>query len=82
MADLFGVAALRLERDVELAELPERVAEVMAGLLRGVLGDLELSVEQRRTADVVVPRRLREMRGALEAGPGPAAASDGGERST
>lgn len=80
MAGLFGVTAGRLEREVELAGLPGRVAVVMADLLCGVLDDLELTVEQRRTADVVVPRRLREMRTALEAGPGPAAPSDGGER--
>lgn len=80
MAGLFGVTAGRLEREVELAGLPERVAVVMADLLCGVLDELDLSAGQRELAAVVVPRRLREMRTALEVGPGPAAPSDGGER--
>lgn len=67
---LFRLVALRMERDAELAALPERVAVVMAELLRGVLGELALSPEQRRVADVVVPRRLAELREALEAGDG------------
>ncbi|MEU1556777.1 hypothetical protein ABZ517_29320 [Streptomyces scabiei] len=65
---LFGLAALRLERDADLAELPERVATVMADLVRGVLDEIDLTVEQRQAAAVVVPRRLREMREALESG--------------
>lgn len=65
---LFRLVALRMERDAELAVLPERVAVVMADLLRGVLDDLELTPEQRAVAAVVVPRRLAEMREALESG--------------
>lgn len=65
---LLGLAALRLERDAELAELPERVAAVMADVLRNVLDDLDLTAEQRELAAVVVPRRLQEVREAIEAG--------------
>lgn len=61
----FDRAAARLELD---AELPRRVGEVMTDLIRRVLDDLELTPEQRQTAREVVPRRLREMREALEAG--------------
>lgn len=44
------------ERHVQLAE---RVGGLMANLLRGVLGELNLSEEQREVASAAVPRHLR-----------------------
>lgn len=44
------------ERHVELAE---RVGSLMADLLRGVLGELDLSEEQKERASAAVPRHLR-----------------------
>lgn len=44
------------ERHVQLAE---RVGGLMANLLRGVLGELNLSEEQREAASAAVPRHLR-----------------------
>lgn len=44
------------ERHVELAE---RVGSLMAGLLRGVLAELNLTEEQRELAGSAVPRHLR-----------------------
>lgn len=44
------------ERHVELAE---RVGTLMADLLRGVLGELQLTEEQREIASAAVPRHLR-----------------------
>lgn len=44
------------ERHVELAE---RVGALMADLLRGVLGDLDLSEAQRELASAAVPRHLQ-----------------------
>ncbi|MFI5473198.1 hypothetical protein ACIA6D_23530 [Streptomyces cacaoi] len=44
------------ERQVELAE---RVGALMANLLRGVLGDLGLTDEQRELASAAVPRHLQ-----------------------
>lgn len=44
------------ERHVELAE---RVGGLMADLLRGVLGELDLSEEQQERASAAVPRHLR-----------------------
>lgn len=50
------------ERHVQLAE---RVGGLMADLLRGVLGELNLSEEQRELASAAVPRHLRLIAGEL-----------------
>lgn len=58
VAHRMGIAA----RQVELAE---RVGSLMADLLRGVLGDLDLSEEQQQIASAAVPRHLRLVGSAL-----------------
>ncbi|MFM9635965.1 hypothetical protein [Streptomyces turgidiscabies] len=50
------------ERHVELAE---RVGALMADLLHGVLGDLDLSERQRELASASVPRHLQLIAGGL-----------------
>lgn len=49
-------------------ELAERVATIMVKFINDVLDDLELTVEQRAVASKAVPRRIEEMKAALERG--------------
>lgn len=69
---LRDIVALRI--DERLVEINSRISEStgaqVAGMIRAVLGDLELTPEQQRLAAEVVPRRLRELSGG-----GPAAAA-------
>jgi hypothetical protein len=75
---LYGVERDRLVRMCKVAhdmgiaerhvELAERLGALMADLIRGVLGDLDLTDLQREAAGEVVPRHLRVIAGALTGG--------------
>lgn len=56
-----GEALVRLDLEGRRQALDERVAGQLVAALRLILGDLKLTDEQRMVAELVVPKRLREI---------------------
>lgn len=56
-----GEALVRLDLEGRKQALDERTAGQLVALLKLVLGDLDLTEEQRMVAELVVPKRMKEI---------------------
>lgn len=58
-----GEALVRLDLEGRRQALDERTAGQLVAVLRLILGDLDLTDDQRMVAELIVPKRLKEMTG-------------------
>jgi hypothetical protein len=56
-----GEALVRLDLEGRKQALDERVAGQLVAVVRAILGDLELTDDQRMVAELVVPKRMKEI---------------------